>query len=53
MRSIRKIASVDMDYEPGGNAAQRAKGYAKRVANNKLRTINRAAEHYALTYETE
>ena len=51
MRSIRKIAGVDMDFEPGGNAAQRAKGYAKRVSNNKIRTIGRAQEHAALGLE--
>lgn len=49
MRSIRRIAGVDMDYEPGGNAAQRAKGYAKRISNNKIRTIGRAAEYAART----
>lgn len=41
MRSIRKISGVNMDYEPGCNAAQRAKGYIKRVTNNKIRTAGR------------
>ena len=51
MRSIRKISGVNMDYEPGGNAAQRAKGYAKRVSNNKIRTEGHALERAAMIYE--
>ncbi|MBQ7784873.1 MAG: hypothetical protein IJ381_01810 [Clostridia bacterium] len=51
MRSIRKISGVNMDYEPGGNAAQRAKGYAKRVSNNKVRTEGHALERAAMIYE--
>ena len=50
MRSIRRIAGVDMDYEPGGNAAQRAKGYAKRVSNSKIRTAGRAQERAGVIY---
>lgn len=48
MRSIRRIAGVDMDYEPGGNTAQRSKRYCKRVANNKMRTLGRAEERAAM-----
>ncbi len=51
MRSMRRISSVDMDYEPGGNHAQHSKGYAKRVANNKIRTAGHAQERKAMQNE--
>lgn len=51
MRSMRRISSIDMDYEPGGNHAQRSKAYAKRVANNKIRTAGHAQERKAMTHE--